>query len=782
MKRYALTWMLLGLFPFLMASSCETSPKLTDVPPAVPNNLQAAAGNAKVSLSWDTNTETGLKTYVVYQGTSSDDLTEQSAVNAPATTTTITGLENDTTYFFAIAAEDETGQRSSLSTAVSATPTAEIPAAPNNLQAVAGNAEVTLSWDTNTETDLKSYVVYQGTSSDDLTEQSAVNAPATTTTITSLENDTTYYFAVAAEDEAGHRSSLSTAVSAMPTAEALTVTISSPNADLYTNSNVTIQLVISGGVPNEVVLLANDTTLVSLTAPYTYVWDTSSVSEGSYALKAEAKLTGATFASPLRTVTVDRTAPEIISRTPNPNNLNVAVTTPIAVTFSEAVKASTVTDSHVVLAVSSVVTNKTLSLNQAGDTLAIEPSSSLDVPNSLEVSLSTAITDRAGNALSLPADAWTWTTPFWLQLGGALDIDVSQTASSVTIQSDAADNVVATWSEGFGDLSNYNVYVKHWDGSSWTSLGGALDANGSSGALVYDLVLDKEGNPFVFWNELVSPSGLYVWHWNGKTWDQLGDKLNSEGVNAGTIDLNPEGNPVIAWSERHAESDSFRVYVKAWTGKGWEQVGRSVLNVDDNDTAIAPRIVLDGSGIPTVAWSERKAGSIVNPYNGYVKRWDGVNWQQIGGAVDISEPRSVFISGIDLDSLGNPVVSFSEEIGDDNNTVYVKYWTGLTWSVLFLADINSSADASSGDVLLDASDIPWLVLTEEVSPSNRDVYLRYRENNVMKSFGSALDGAESRDSFARSMSFNQAGEPMVAFSEKVDTNNFNVYVKRYNAP
>ena len=560
----------------------------------------------------------------------------------------------------------------------------------------------------------------------------------------------------------------------------LTVEISSPNTNLYTNSTVTIQLVITGGTPDEVVLLANDNALVSLSAPYTYTWDTNSISEGSYALKARASLSGKNFESPPRTITIDRTAPEITNRTPSPNNLNVAASTPIKISFSEPINPASITNSSVVLNLGATETSKNLTLNPNNDTLTITPGA-FNVPNNFKLSLSPTITDLAGNPLNLSSDTWTWTTPFWLQLGDAIDTGKNRSIYRSIIETDSSDNVVAAWAEGTGDLSNYDVYVKRWDGVSWMTLGGALDANGTSGALVNDVSLDKNGNPYVLWQELVSPSGLYVWHWNGTAWETLGDKINATSVNNGSLSVDSAGHPVVTWSERHTVGDSFRVYVKTWTGTDWLSVGSgAALNTNLNNIAISPQITFDASGFMVIAWSEREPGS--NPYSVYVKRWNGAVWQQLGGALNFSASKSSYLGGITVDTNNNPIVSFTEIINNDNRTAYVKHWNGTSWSSLYWVDIDSIAYAQSGEIRMDASNTPWVVLEENVNSTNKNTYVRYYSNNAWKTFGPALDNNESNDTIARSINLDAAGKPIVAYSEKINDNISRAYVKRYNQP
>lgn len=119
-RNLSLICLLLGL----LAACTGTQKKIeTDTnPPAVPTGLSFVAGNSQVSLSWTANSETDFKQFNLYQGTSSSNLAKVSSLTT--TSTTLTGLTNGQTYFFALDAEDDAGNLSAKTTPVNATPQA----------------------------------------------------------------------------------------------------------------------------------------------------------------------------------------------------------------------------------------------------------------------------------------------------------------------------------------------------------------------------------------------------------------------------------------------------------------------------------------------------------------------------------------------------------------------------------------------------------------------------------------------------------------------------------
>jgi Bacterial Ig-like domain/Fibronectin type III domain len=91
-------------------------------PPAVPSNLKATAGENQFLLEWDANTETDLAGYNVFLGESADNVVSSVFVAKPGTSTTVTGLTNGKTYFFALDAQDTSGNHSPRSSVASVTP------------------------------------------------------------------------------------------------------------------------------------------------------------------------------------------------------------------------------------------------------------------------------------------------------------------------------------------------------------------------------------------------------------------------------------------------------------------------------------------------------------------------------------------------------------------------------------------------------------------------------------------------------------------------------------
>jgi len=107
--------------------------------------------------------------------------------------------------------------------------------------------------------------------------------------------------------------------------------------------------------------------------------------------------------------TVDATAPTVVSRYPASGAINVPIDTVVTATFSEAMNASTITTGSFTLKIGSTPVSGSVSYNAGTYTATFTPSANLADDTIYTASLSTVVTDAAGNALGA-ASTWNFTT------------------------------------------------------------------------------------------------------------------------------------------------------------------------------------------------------------------------------------------------------------------------------------------------------------------------------------------------------------------------------------
>ena len=201
------------------------------VPPAAPQNIAAIADEdafGQVSISWsapskdaDGGDMAGLASYTVFRSKGSTNAFQSIATVGVETREYMdTGLEELTTYYYAVSASDEIGNESARSGIVQVLTSGSdrvAPAAPQNLSAVADDdifSQVSLVWspptrDANGEelTGLTRYVVFRSEGSRNaFVSVDTVDAATSAYVDTGLEELTTYYYTVSAIDGDGNES------------------------------------------------------------------------------------------------------------------------------------------------------------------------------------------------------------------------------------------------------------------------------------------------------------------------------------------------------------------------------------------------------------------------------------------------------------------------------------------------------------------------------------------------------------------------------------------------
>ncbi len=177
--------------------------------PSAPRNLQAIAGNSLVTLTWEAPSSDGgapITNYKIYRGTTSSGKTLLTTVDNVLTYTD-TGVVNDNTYYYSVSAVNIGGE-GPQSNEVYTTPTATAPAlpdAPTNLNVVAGDEQVVLTWHAPSSdggATITSYRIYRGTSSGGETLFTTVGNVLTYTD-TGLTNGQEYFYKVSALNSIG---------------------------------------------------------------------------------------------------------------------------------------------------------------------------------------------------------------------------------------------------------------------------------------------------------------------------------------------------------------------------------------------------------------------------------------------------------------------------------------------------------------------------------------------------------------------------------------------------
>ena len=189
-------------------------------PPLFVQYPVAVGGDGQVQLHWNPNTETDFSKYYIYGGLTSSPTTRiDSALSGiNDTMRTITGLVNNTLYYFRMTSVDTSGNESNYSIDIFATPVdITVPAPPQNLVATAGDQSVLIHWNPSSAIDFKKYYIYRSTSPNPTSIiDSLSNVNDTVKFYGGLTNYQQYFFRVTVADTNRNMSVYSNEASAMP--------------------------------------------------------------------------------------------------------------------------------------------------------------------------------------------------------------------------------------------------------------------------------------------------------------------------------------------------------------------------------------------------------------------------------------------------------------------------------------------------------------------------------------------------------------------------------------
>jgi hypothetical protein len=224
------------------AGDGPSSPSNTVTPatvPAAPMNVTATAGNAEATVTWTPPPDDGGSPIIGY--TVTGDPGGSCSVDGDVTECTITGLTNGTEYSFTVIATNAQGDSLPSASSNAVTPVS-VPAAPTDVSATPGNAEVTVSWTPPTDTGGSPITGYTVTG--DPGGSCSVAGDVSECTITGLTNGTEYTFTVVATNDEGN---------SLPSlASASVIPIGPPNGVLQAQVEPTILgLVVSWVAPSD---------------------------------------------------------------------------------------------------------------------------------------------------------------------------------------------------------------------------------------------------------------------------------------------------------------------------------------------------------------------------------------------------------------------------------------------------------------------------------------------------------------------------------------------------
>lgn len=272
-------------------------------------------------------------------------------------------------------------------------------------------------------------------------------------------------------------------------------------------------------------------------------------------------------------------------------------------------------------------------------------------------------------------------------------------------------------------------------------------------------------------------ANVFVKQFDGSAWQPLGSgALNIKPRMAAELPrivADRQGRLVVAWYESQTlEGGRYAVHVKRWTGLAWESLG-APLNTDIRRSALSPSLALGPGGEPVVALAEASDSGLAVR----VRRWDGLQWQLVGGPADIGLGADTQVG---VDAAGRITVAFRREVQFGLFQVLAARWDGAQWLPLGGTPNRDPARPSASASLGVAGDgTVWLAWQEQVDSANKVYASRWDDTTASwVPLGNALDGGvATRSTVIPRLALQQDGLPAVAWTE---AQTFQTHVQRWN--
>ncbi len=476
----------------------------------------------------------------------------------------------------------------------------------------------------------------------------------------------------------------------------------------------------------------------------------------------------------------DTTAPTVSSTTPLDAATSVLRTSTVTATFDEDIIATTVDDSSFTLANTSN-TDGTVSFDAITNITTFTPNNNLALMSTYTATLSTTITDLAGNALA-SSYSWSFTTAdgAW---GSAETIDKRDNGVNLPSQIaiDASGNVIAVWRQNDG-VAESILSNRYEPGNGWDSPVVPLEA--ALGVASYPQVaFDSSGNAIAVWRQHDgSVDSVYANYYAASTGSWGGAILIENSSNSASqalpqIAFGPSGNAIAVWTQQD-DDNTERVYANNFTASttSW---GTSATPIDDgsSDVGYHPQIAFDSSGNAFVVWDQSS-----DDYQDIWRNLYSANTGWLGAAELLQEAVAgdAMLPKIATDDIGNAIVVWEQYDGTRWNILAQRYKTGDGWGSSNYLE-SGDFDAKLADIALDASGNAIAIWSQKDGSDQSSIWTnRFTVGTGWGSWDSAdlLETSNAGDATNPKIAADPSGNA-IAVWRQYDGTRYNIEFNRY---
>lgn len=265
------------------------------------------------------------------------------------------------------------------------------------------------------------------------------------------------------------------------------------------------------------------------------------------------------------------------------------------------------------------------------------------------------------------------------------------------IAMDAAGNAVVVWQQFDG--VQYHIWSNRYvAGVGWMTAQ-QIDQDYTGDCFEPKVGIDDSGNAIVVWR---LSDGLHYHIWSnryvvGSGWgtSQPIEANISESATYPRVAVDRSGNAIAVWM---LYLGHHTIWANRYTvGAGWGTA--QLIQIDDSEEALYPRVAVDGSGNAVAVW-EQYDGVLKNVWsNRYVV---GSGWET-AQLIENENSYHAFNGQVAMDEAGNAIATWSQSDGSRPNIWASRYVVGSGWENPQLIEFDNSGMAGQTELGMDSS-------------------------------------------------------------------------------
>lgn len=265
----------------------------------------------------------------------------------------------------------------------------------------------------------------------------------------------------------------------------------------------------------------------------------------------------------------------------------------------------------------------------------------------------------------------------------------------------------------FDNTSGAGATVRTFNGTSWEDVGNAEFSAGSIGNISMDL--GSNNQPYVAYRDDVNGNKITVMKYNGNNWVAIGPIAFSPGViNNCDIAIAPSGVVYVAFED---VANSTAITVMKFNGIYWDTVGTVGFS---EASANSVSLEINSKGVPYVSY--------IASNQPRVRKFDGSSWVSVGTNPVSTESVGFLNFSIDkCDSLY--LIWYSSTIG---NKAIAKKFDGINWNNLGSASGISQSTALYTEITVDDAGNIYTAYQDVPAGSGLELtVLKYEQNQIL---------------------------------------------------